>query len=201
MRNGIPAAGLSELAHEIREDAKQGIATYGVNVRWLSGSRAQVSTLPMTIGAHRVNRDFRWMVDEPRQLGGVNHAPNPQEYLLSGVGACIMVGFAVGPDGHWQRVNLGAGARQPPDVDAVCRDALFGVFTDFVSKFRKAGGGNAIAHRGSSELRDGGQTSGIASSAAPRSAIRSSGFSIPTERRTHPGSMPSRARCVAVNAA
>jgi uncharacterized OsmC-like protein len=96
MRNGIPAAGLSELAHEIREDAKQGIATYGVNVRWLSGSRAQVSTLPMTIGAHRVNRDFSWMVDEPRQLGGINHAPNPQEYLLSGIGACIMVGFAVG---------------------------------------------------------------------------------------------------------
>ena len=51
MRNGIPAAGLSELAHEIREDAKQGIATYGVNVRWLSGTRAQVDTLPMTIGA------------------------------------------------------------------------------------------------------------------------------------------------------
>jgi uncharacterized OsmC-like protein len=96
MRNGIPAAGLSELAHEIRDDPKQGLATYGVNVRWVSGTRAQASTLPMTIGAHRVNRDFGWMIDEPRQLGGLNHAPNPQEYLLSGVGACIMVGFEVG---------------------------------------------------------------------------------------------------------
>jgi uncharacterized OsmC-like protein len=96
MRNGIPAAGLSELAHEIRDNPKQGIATYGVNVRWLSGTRAQVSTLPMSIGVHRVNRDFSWMIDEPRQLGGANHAPNPQEYLLSGLGACLMVGFAVG---------------------------------------------------------------------------------------------------------
>jgi uncharacterized OsmC-like protein len=96
MRNGIPAAGLSELAHEIRDNPKQGIATYGVTVRWLSGTRAQVSTLPMAIGAHCVNRDFSWMIDEPRQLGGANHAPNPQEYLLSGLGACIMVGFAVG---------------------------------------------------------------------------------------------------------
>ena len=96
MRNGIPAAGLSELAHEIRDDPKQGIATYGVNVRWLSGTRAQVNTLPMTLGAHRVNRDFGWMIDEPRQLGGANHAPNPQEVLLSGLGACLMVGFAVG---------------------------------------------------------------------------------------------------------
>lgn len=96
MRNGIPAAGLSELAHEIRDNPKQGIATYGVSVRWLSGTRAQVNTLPMTIGAHRVNRDFAWMIDEPRQLGGANHAPNPQEYVLSGLGACLMVGFAVG---------------------------------------------------------------------------------------------------------
>ncbi len=96
MRNGIPAAGLSELAHDIRDNPKQGIATYGVTVRWLSGTQARVSTLPMTIGAHRVNRDFSWTIDEPRQLGGANHAPNPQEYLLSGLGACIMVGFAVG---------------------------------------------------------------------------------------------------------
>lgn len=96
MRNGITAAGLSELAHEIGQDARQGIATYGVTVRWLSGTRARVETLPMTVGAHRVNRDFSWLIDEPRQLGGTNHAPNPQEYLLSGVGACIMVGFAVG---------------------------------------------------------------------------------------------------------
>ena len=50
----------------------------------------------MTLGAHRVNRDFHWVIDEPRQLGGANHAPNPQEYLLSGLGACLMVGFAVG---------------------------------------------------------------------------------------------------------
>lgn len=96
MRNGIPAAGLSELAHEIHEDPKQGIATYGVAVRWLSGTRAQASTLPMTLGARRVHRDFAWTIDEPRQLGGSNHGPNPQELLLSGLGSCLMVGFAVG---------------------------------------------------------------------------------------------------------
>ena len=36
------------------------------------------------------------MIDEPRQLLGTNYAPNPQEYLLSGVGACLMVAFTVG---------------------------------------------------------------------------------------------------------
>jgi uncharacterized OsmC-like protein len=96
MRNGIPAAGLSEMAHEIRDDAAQGLARYGVALRWLSGTRAQVQTLPATIGRQRVAREFSWQVDEPRQLGGSNHAPNPQELLLSGLGACLMVGFAVG---------------------------------------------------------------------------------------------------------
>lgn len=96
MRNGIPAAGLSEMAHEIRDDPAQGIVRYGVSVRWLSGTRAQVQTLPAAIGSQRVQRDFSWLVDEPRQLGGSNHAPNPQELLLSGLGACLMVGFAVG---------------------------------------------------------------------------------------------------------
>ena len=65
MRNGIPAAGLSEPAHEIRDNPKQGIATYGVNAKYLSGTRAQVHALPMTLGAHRVNRDFSSMIDEP----------------------------------------------------------------------------------------------------------------------------------------
>lgn len=96
MKNGISIAGLSEMAHEIRADPVQGMATYGVLVNWLSGTRASVSTLPMMIGAHRVQRDFCWTIDEPRQLGGSNHAPNPQEYLLSGLGSCLMVAFAVG---------------------------------------------------------------------------------------------------------
>ncbi len=96
MRNGIPAAGLSELAHEIKQQPEQGRATYGVQVKWLSGTRAQASALPMQVGDQAVNRDFQWLIDEPRQMGGSNHGPNPQEYLLSGFGACMMVAYLVG---------------------------------------------------------------------------------------------------------
>ena len=35
----------------------------------------------MRIGPHRVSRSFSWKVDEPRQIMGNNHAPNPQELL------------------------------------------------------------------------------------------------------------------------
>jgi len=96
VRNGISVAGLSELAHEVRQEPRQGQAAYGVTVEWLSGTRAQVRTLPMVMGDRSVTREFQWLVDEPRQLGGSNHAPNPQEYLLSAVGSCLMVAYLVG---------------------------------------------------------------------------------------------------------
>jgi uncharacterized OsmC-like protein len=96
MRNGIPAAALSELAHEIQQHPEQGYATYGVNVKWLSGTRSQATALPMQVGDQVVNREFSWLIDEPKQLGGSNHAPNPQEYLLSGFGSCMMVAYLVG---------------------------------------------------------------------------------------------------------
>lgn len=96
MKNSINIAALSEFADEISNKPIEGIAQYGVSVEWQSGVRALVSALPMVIGEYRVNRDFQWVVDEPRQLLGSNHGPNPQEYLLSGLGACIMVGFVVG---------------------------------------------------------------------------------------------------------
>lgn len=96
MRNGIPAAALSEMKHEIQQHPAQGMAHYGVAIQWLSGTRAQVDTLPMRVGDQVVNRDFHWMIDEPKQMGGSNHAPNPQEYLMSGFGSCLMVAFLVG---------------------------------------------------------------------------------------------------------
>ncbi|QEQ97391.1 OsmC family protein [Neptunomonas concharum] len=96
MRNGISVTGLSEFVNEIKSNPEEGIAKYGVQLDWQSGTRSKVTTLPMSIGPHTISRDFSWEIDEPRQLLGCNHAPNPQEYLLSGVGACILVGFAVG---------------------------------------------------------------------------------------------------------
>lgn len=96
MKNGISTAGLAELADEINRDPAQGRVSYGVGLEWRSGMRAQVEALPMQVGDQRVSRGMRWEIDEPRQLGGSNHAPNPQEYLLGGLAGCLMVGFMVG---------------------------------------------------------------------------------------------------------
>jgi uncharacterized OsmC-like protein len=96
MRNGISTSALSEFVNEVRERPEEGALSYGVRLAWETGTRSQVEAKTMAVGPHRVSRSFHWKVDEPRQLAGTNHAPNPQEYLLSGLGACIMVSFLAG---------------------------------------------------------------------------------------------------------
>ena len=96
MGNAIAADRLSQLAHDIRADAGQGVASCGVNVAWVGGTHARVRTLPMSIGDRRVQRDFRWTVDQPGPCGGGDLAPSAPELLLSCLGACLVTGFAVG---------------------------------------------------------------------------------------------------------
>jgi len=96
MRNSISACGLSEFANEVRDRPEEGAVSYGVRLAWESGTRSRVEAKTMTVGPHRVSRSFTWKVDEPRQLLGTNHGPNPQELLLSGLGACIAVSFLAG---------------------------------------------------------------------------------------------------------
>src|SRR5215470_9104143 len=96
MRNSISVSALSEFVNEVREVPEEGAASYGVRLDWESGARARVQAKTMTLGPHRISRSFSWKADEPRQLLGTNHAPNPQELLLSGLGACIMVSFMAG---------------------------------------------------------------------------------------------------------
>lgn len=96
MRNSISVSGLSEFVNEVRETPEEGAFSCGVRLAWESGTRSRVDAKTMIVGTHRVSRSFSWKVDEPRQLLGTNHAPNPQEYLLSGLGACIMVSLLAG---------------------------------------------------------------------------------------------------------
>lgn len=95
MINNIDTNALDGARNAIRATPAAGLATYGVNLKWKTGTQAVVSTLPMKLGAEEIERDFTWVIDEPPQLLGQSKGPTPQEYLMSGVGACIMVGFVV----------------------------------------------------------------------------------------------------------
>lgn len=96
MRNSIPTAALSEFVNEVSENPAEAMMTYGIDIIWESGTRSRTETRPMMVGPHHVSRSFSWKADEPRQLMGNNHGPNPQELLLSGLGSCMMVSFIAG---------------------------------------------------------------------------------------------------------
>lgn len=96
MLNNINVSGLSEMAQEVAAMPKEGVAKYGVELNWVSGTRMHVKTLSMQLGDYTLARNFEFEIDEPQQLGGINCAANPQEYLLAGVASCIGVTFMAG---------------------------------------------------------------------------------------------------------
>ncbi|MFK7941149.1 MAG: OsmC family protein [Roseovarius sp.] len=96
MRNNIPTVALSEFVNEVADAPEEGVMRYGIEIEWESGTRSNIQTKPMLVGPHRVSRSFSWKADEPRQLMGNNHGPNPQELLMSGLGSCMMVSFIAG---------------------------------------------------------------------------------------------------------
>ncbi len=95
MINGIDLEGLQSAKEGIKATPSAGLAHYGVALDWQTGTRAKVRTAPMSIGSAVIPRDFSWVVDEPPQLLGTSAGATPQELLMSGVGACVMVGFVV----------------------------------------------------------------------------------------------------------
>jgi uncharacterized OsmC-like protein len=105
MLNNVNTEALAGAREAIRETPAAGIATYGVDLAWETGVRATVSALPMKVGDEEIARDFKWVVDEPPQLLGESAGPTPQEYLMSGVGACIMVGFVVNASVKGVKIN------------------------------------------------------------------------------------------------
>jgi len=96
MLNNINIAGLSEYANEVKDQNIQGKASYGVKLNWESGTKTTVSTKNMMLGAHKLVRNFKFTIDEPSELLGVNSAPNPAEYMLSGMAGCMAVTFMAG---------------------------------------------------------------------------------------------------------
>ncbi|WP_452599822.1 OsmC family protein [Pontimicrobium sp. MEBiC01747] len=96
MLNNINIAGLSEFTNEVKDSNKEGKASYGISLDWVSGTKTKVKTKNMVLGEHKIIRDFEFVIDEPSQLLGVNHAPNPAEYMLGGLAGCMAVTFMAG---------------------------------------------------------------------------------------------------------
>ncbi len=94
MVNGINVDDVLGLIGAVQNDPEAGATHWSVSSAWLGGTRNRATVRSFHIGGEEVMRPFTMDVDEPFQLGGTNTQPNPQEYLLAALNACMIVGYA-----------------------------------------------------------------------------------------------------------
>jgi len=92
--NGIDVVALGEAINGIRGDRALGQTSWAIRSVWQGGTRSDHHVEGFTIGGQFVARPFTIRIDEPHELTGTNQYANPQEYLLSAMNACMMVGYA-----------------------------------------------------------------------------------------------------------
>jgi uncharacterized OsmC-like protein len=96
MKNNINISGLSEFVNEVKECPEQSKIKYGVHIDWISGTRTRATVQNINLGGQKLVRNFKFEIDEPYQLLGLNSNPTPQEYLMAGVAGCMSVTFVAG---------------------------------------------------------------------------------------------------------
>jgi len=92
-KNGIDLEALKGAMEVIADRPAEGIAKFEVATRWTGGTRSETRVSAWELGGVRKERSFSIFSDEPPELCGASTAPNPQEILMAGLNACMMVGY------------------------------------------------------------------------------------------------------------
>lgn len=92
--NGIDLDSLRNTIAAIAERPESGASHWTVHSVWRGGTRSDHQVDGVRFGDQQVDRRFTIHLDEPRELCGTDQYANPQEYLMSAVNACMMVGYA-----------------------------------------------------------------------------------------------------------
>ncbi len=92
--NGIDTTHVMDVVNQINEDPSAAMTRWGVSTQWKGGTRSDSYVKGYEIGGKFIEKDFTINIDERLELGGTNEFANPQEYLLSAMNACMIVGYA-----------------------------------------------------------------------------------------------------------
>jgi len=92
--NGIDTDAVHTLIESVEANPPQGMTHWKVANTWQGGMHSRARVDSFAIGGNSVPRSFSIDIDEPLELGGGNAYANPQEYLLAGLNACMMVGYS-----------------------------------------------------------------------------------------------------------
>jgi uncharacterized OsmC-like protein len=93
--NGINVDDVEALIETVAGAPEEGQTRWKVTSRWQGGTRVRAEVESFHMAGAEVKRPFAIDIDEPAELGGTNTNPNPQEYLLAALNACMTVGYTV----------------------------------------------------------------------------------------------------------
>lgn len=91
--NGIDLAALERTKKSVLADPRGAQAKFRVRTEWKGQTRSESTLEAITRDGEAVPRPFTIAADEPREMLGSDSAPNPQELLMSGVNACMVIGY------------------------------------------------------------------------------------------------------------
>jgi len=91
--NDIDTDALKATMQAVSQNPATGLVGFQVTTHWKGGTKSETRVEGWELAGRRLAKDFTIEIDEPHELLGENTAPNPQEYLLAAVNACIMATF------------------------------------------------------------------------------------------------------------
>ena len=94
MLNGLNVDDVMQLINTVKANPAEGQTRWSVSSVWLGGTLNRATIRSFEMGGHEYMRPFTMEVDEPLQIGGTDTQPNPQEYLLAALNACMINGYA-----------------------------------------------------------------------------------------------------------
>ncbi|MEX1109004.1 MAG: OsmC family protein [Dongiaceae bacterium] len=94
--NGIDVDALMGVVQDVTAAPAKGMVEFRVKSAWKGQTRSEATVESYKLGGETFNRRFTFGIDEPLELLGENTAPNPQEYLMAALNACVMVGYVAG---------------------------------------------------------------------------------------------------------
>lgn len=94
-KNGIDVAALEAVPTTLAEAPEQGILSFETRTIWAGGVRSRTEVTGFEAGGERFERRHTIASDEPPEIFGDDTAPNPQELLLAGIGACLSASYAL----------------------------------------------------------------------------------------------------------
>jgi len=92
--NNIDVEALKSTITAVDANPDEGMTRWRISSKWMGGTRADHHVKGCEIGGKAIDRAFTLKSDEPVELCGGNQHANPQEYLMAGLNACMMVGYA-----------------------------------------------------------------------------------------------------------